>query len=75
MARLDAEVVTTNGNPSLGTQAPSIRRRGQLRDAAARRAIEESGLNERLVDVLDRVFLMDRCGQAVEADRTAAEFR
>src|SRR5512145_391318 len=46
------------------------------RDAAARCAIEESGLNqERLVNVLNRVFfLMDRCGQAVEADRTAAEF-
>src|SRR5687767_6765900 len=45
------------------------------RDAAARCAIEKACLNqERLVDILNRVLVfVDRGGQAVHANRTAAE--
>src|SRR5687767_13900674 len=45
-------------------------------DAAARRAIEESGLDQkRLVHVLDRVFFfIDGGGNAVQANRPPAEF-
>ena len=45
------------------------------RDAAARRAFQEAGLDEkRLVDVFERVALLaERRRQAADADRTAAE--
>jgi hypothetical protein len=66
--------ITTDGSPFLGRE-PEVLVGARGGHAPARRPVEEAGLDEeRLVHVLDGVpFLVDGGGQAVDADRAAAE--